>query len=125
MRWVRWTALGIGMAFGSLFLVAGILSLVFDAEAGPPSPSDWVILLFGPVSLIAATCIAWKYERIGGLWLLIGGIIVAILFGIRLFETPLRLLVTFLVYPFPMLIAGLLWLIHAFEIGDGKSPSRR
>jgi len=55
---------------------------------------------------------------------LTGGIIIAILFGIRLFETPLRLLVTFLAYPFPMLLAGSLWLIRAFKLGGSKSPSR-
>jgi len=123
MKWMRYTALGIGIAFGLLYLTVGVLSLLFEPEPSLPNLSDWIILLFGPFSLIVATCIAWKYERIGGWWLLIGGVIIAILFGIRLFETPLRLFVTFLVYPFPMLIAGLSWLIHASKIGGGRSPS--
>lgn len=120
---MRYTALGIGIGFGLLYLTVGILGLLFEAEPSLPSFSDWVILLFGPFSLIIATGVAWKYERVGGWWLLTGGVIIAILFGIRLFETPLRLLVTFLVYPSPMLIAGSLWLIRAFKIG-GRSPDR-
>jgi len=124
MKWMRYTALGIGTAFGLLYLTVGVLSLLFEAEPSLPSFSDWMILLFGPLSLILATAVALKYERIGGWWLLTGGVIIAVLFGIRLFETPLRLLVAFLVYPFPMLIAGKLWLIHAFKSGGGRSPNR-
>jgi len=123
MKWMRYTALGIGIAFGLLYLTVGILDLLFETEPSLPSLSDWVILLCGPLSLILATAVALKYERIGGWWLLTGGGIIAILFGIRLFETPLRLLVTFLVYPFPMLLAGSLWLTRVFKIGGGRRPS--
>ena len=66
MKWMRYTAFGIGVAFGVLYLTVGILSLLFEAEPSSPSLSDWIILLFGPFSLIVATCIAWEYERIGG-----------------------------------------------------------
>ena len=123
MKWMRYTALGIGTAFGLLYLTVGVLSLLFEAEPSLPSFSDWMILLFGPLSLILATAVALRYERIGGWWLLTGGVIIATLFGIRLFETPLRLLVTFLVHPFPMLLAGSLWLTRVFEIGGGRRPS--
>ena len=124
MKWMRYTALGIGTAFGLLYLTVAVLALLFGTEPSLPSFSDWMILLFGPLSLILATAVALKYERIGGWRLLTGGVIIAILFGSRLFETPLRLLVTFLAYPFPMLIAGKLWLIHAFKSGGGRSPNR-
>jgi uncharacterized membrane protein HdeD (DUF308 family) len=120
---MRYTALGIGTAFGLLYLTVGVLSLLFETEPSLPSLSDWVILLSGPFSLIVATGVAWKYEQVGGWWLLTGGVTIAILFGIRLFETPMRLLVTFLVYPLPMLIAGKLWLIHAFKSRGGRNPS--
>jgi uncharacterized membrane protein HdeD (DUF308 family) len=114
MKWMRYTALGIGIAFGLLFLTLFIGEALLG-EPSVPSPSDIVIMLLGPFSLIVATCVAWKYERIGGWWLIIGGIVTTILFSVRLFNTPLRLLATFPTIPFPMLLAGSLWLTHAFK----------
>jgi len=52
VRWLRYTALGIGIAFGLLYLTVGILSLLFETEPSVPRLSDRIILLFGPFSLI-------------------------------------------------------------------------
>ena len=112
MNWMRYTALGIGIAFGLLFVTFAI----GEGFKGIPSPQDCVLLLFGPISLIAATAVAWNHERIGGWWLIIGGIVIGILFTIRLIDRPVNLLWTFLAYPLPMLVAGALWVLHAAKL---------
>ena len=73
---------------------------------------DCVLLLSGPISMIAATAVAWRHEPIGGWWLIAGGVITGILFAIRLIGRPMDLLWTFLVYPLPMLVAGVLRVLH-------------
>ena len=119
MNWMRYTALGIGIAFGLLFLTFGIS----EGFGGIPSPEDCILLLFGPVSMIIATAVAWKHERIGGWWLIIGGIVTGILFSIRLIDNPIHLLLTFLIYPVPMLIAGILWVLHATKAAKEAKPA--
>jgi len=109
---MRYTALGIGIVFGLLFVTFAI----GEGFKGIPSPQDCILLLFGPIAMIAATAVAWNHERIGGRWLIIGGIIIGILFTIRLIDRPVNLLWTFLVYPLPMLVAGVLWVLHAKKL---------
>lgn len=105
---MRYTALGIGIAFGILFVTFAI----GEGFRGIPSPGDCVLLLSGPISMIAATAVAWKHERIGGWWLIAAGVITGMIFTIRLMDSELNLLWTFLVYPLPMLVAGVLWVLH-------------
>jgi len=119
-KWIRYSAFGIGIVFGLLYLTAGIFNLFWEMELNTLRISDWIILIFGPLSLIVMTCIAGRFERVSGWWLLVSSIITAVLFSIRLWETPLRLLITFLVYPFPMFIAGLLWLIDSYTKQDSS-----
>jgi len=69
--------------------------------------------LFGPISLIAATAVTWKYEQIGGWWLIAGGIVTGVLFTIRLIDRPMNLLWILFIYPLPMLVARVLWVLHA------------
>ena len=116
MNWMRYTALGIGIAFGLLFLTFAIGEGISEGFGGIPSPKDCVAMLFGPISMIIATAVAWKRERIGGWWLIIGGIVTGILFSIRLIDRPMNLLVTSLVYPLPMLVAGVLWVLHTAKL---------
>jgi len=73
MSWMRYTALGIGIAFGLLFLTFAIGEGFSGGFGDIPGPNDCIILLFGPISMIAATTIAWNHERIGGWWLITGG----------------------------------------------------
>jgi uncharacterized membrane protein HdeD (DUF308 family) len=113
---MRYTALGIGIAFGALFLIFGIGAGISEGFGGIPSPQDCVIIVFGPISMIAATVVAWWHERIGGWWLIVGGIVTAVLFTIRLIDSPMHLLLTSLVYPLPMLVAGVLWVLHAKKL---------
>lgn len=109
---MRYTALGIGVAFSAFFLTFAIGEGIGGDFGGIPGPDDSVLLLLGPISLIAATAVAWKYERTGGWWLIAGGISTGILFTIRLIDRPMNLLWIFLVYPLPMLVAGALWVLH-------------
>ncbi len=108
MKWMRYSALGIGIAFGLLFLIFAL----GEGFKGIPNLQDCILLLFGPISMIVATAVAWKHERIGGWWLITGGIIAGILFTARLIDQPTNLLWTFLAYPLPMLVAGVLWVLH-------------
>ncbi len=73
MNWMRYTALRIGIALGLLFLTFALGEGVSRDFGGIPSPNDCILLLFGPISMIAATAVAWNHERIGGWWLIIGG----------------------------------------------------
>jgi len=112
MNWMRYTALGIGAAFGLFFLIFGIGEGISEGFGGIPSPHESVIMVFGPISMIAATGVAWWHERIGGWWLIGGGIVIAVLFTIKLIDSLMQLLLTSLIYPVPMLIAGILWVLH-------------
>ncbi|MBE9513580.1 MAG: hypothetical protein IMY83_00920 [Chloroflexi bacterium] len=80
-----------------------------------PGPRDCVLLL-GPVSLIAATAVAWKHERLDGWWLVAGGVSTAVLFMVDLADRPMEFLWILLVCPLPMLVAGVLWLCHAAKL---------
>jgi len=108
VKWMRYSALGIGIAFGLLFLTFAF----GEGFRSIPNLQDCILLLFGPVSMIAATTVAWKHERIGGWWLITGGIITGTIFTARLIDRPTNLLWTLLVYPLPMLLAGVLWVLH-------------
>ena len=111
MNWMRYTATGIGIVFGILFVIFAI----GEGLGGNPNPQDCVLLLLGPISMVAGTAVAWRHERIGGWWLIAGGVTTGILFTIRLIGRPMDLLGTFLVYPLPMLVAGVLWVLHEAE----------
>jgi len=113
MKWMRHTALGIGIAFGVFFLTFAIGEGISEGFGGIPGPRDCAIFLFGPISMIVATAVAWWRERTGGWWLIVGGIVTTILFTIRLIDRPMNLLRIFLIIPLPMLVAGILWVLHA------------
>jgi len=116
MYWMRYTALGIGVAFGILFLTFAIGEGLSGDFGGIPGLKDCVLLTFGPISMIAATAVAWKHQRLGGWWLITGGIVTGVLFTISLIAKPMNLLWTFLLYPLPMLVAGTLWVLHARKL---------
>ena len=124
MNWMRYTALGIGAAFGLLFLVFGIGEGISEGFRNLPSSYESVIMAFGPVSMIAATGVAWKRERLRGWWLSVGGIVTAVLFTIKLIDSPMQLLLTSLVYPLPMLVAGALWVLHAAKATKMAKPAQ-
>jgi hypothetical protein len=123
MNWMRYTALGIGAAFGLLFLIFAIGEGISEGFRNLPSPYESVIMVFGPISMIAATAVAWWHERIGGWWLIVGGIITAVLFTIKLIDSPMQLLLTSLIYPVPTLIAGILWVLHAAKATKTAKPA--
>lgn len=62
---MRYTAAALGIAFGALFLTFAIGEGLSGDLGVIPGPRDCVVLL-GPVSLIAASAVAWKHERLGG-----------------------------------------------------------
>lgn len=113
MKWMRYTGLGIGIAFGVLFLTFAIGEGISGDFRGIPSPRDSILLVCRPISLIAATALAWWHKRIGSWWLIVGDIVTGTLFTIRLTDRPMNLLWIFLVYPLPMSVTGILWVLHA------------
>jgi len=115
---MRYVALGIGIAFGLLFLVFAFGEGFGEYFSGAIGLRDYVLLACGPVSMILATAIAFKFERIGGWWLVIAGIISTVLFTFELFDVFRMLLITLLVYPVPMVIAGFLFLIHDVKTSE-------
>ncbi len=111
-------ALGIGIAFGLLFLVFAFGEGFGEYFSGAIGLRDYVLLVCGPVSMILATAIAFKRERIGGWWLVIAGIVSTVLFTFELFDVFRMLLITLLVYPVPMVIAGFLFLLHDVKTSE-------
>lgn len=118
MRWMRILA-SVTAILGAV--LASFWTIMWAALAGSRgtglSNTFFVgILLCGPVSLIAATAVAWKSERIGGFWLVLGGVVNVALAAIW------RDLMAFpVVSAVPMLLAGSLWLLYAFK---GRSEAQ-
>src|SRR5690242_8540098 len=79
VKWMRYTAFGLGMAFGSVFLLFNL---------GTPIdhfPGLWesLPLLTGPVTLFFASVIGLKFEKTAGWWLITGAAATAFLFTAR------------------------------------------
>jgi hypothetical protein len=91
MNWMRYTALGIGIAFGVLFLTFAIGGGISGDFGDIPDPGHSVLLACGPIPLITAADVAWWHERVGGLWLIVGGTVTGTLFAIRLVDSPIKL----------------------------------
>lgn len=119
MKWMRYTAFGIGIAFGSVFLL-------FNLE-GPFDhvPGFWetLPLLTGPVTLLLASLVGLKFEKVAGWLLVAGAAATAFLFTTREVRgaggAP-QVAVIVVVFCLPMLCSGVLWLAHAdFKPRDG------
>lgn len=119
MKWMRYTAFGLGMAFGSVFLLFNL---------GTPIdhfPGLWesLPLLTGPVTLFFASVIGLKFEKTAGWWLITGAAATAFLFTARrahdIGDAP-RVAAIIAVFCLPMLCSGILWLAHAdYKPRDG------
>jgi len=72
MNWMRYTALGIGVALRVLFLTFAVGEGISGDFEGIPNPGDSVLLACGPISMIAATAVAWWHEHTGGWWVVVG-----------------------------------------------------
>ncbi|MGH9521517.1 MAG: hypothetical protein ACRD3E_03175, partial [Terriglobales bacterium] len=74
MRWRRYAAFLVGVLSGSVFLV--ILEM-------PPTwtPDFWEALTIGtgPVTLVVASVVGLKFEKVAGWWLLAGAVATAVL----------------------------------------------
>ena len=58
MNWMRYSALGIGIAFGASSLTFAIGEGISGDFGGISDPRDSTLLACGPISLIAATAVA-------------------------------------------------------------------
>jgi hypothetical protein len=70
---LRWFARGINaciLAFVSFFVLAELFG-THTAEPGPLSTSDKITLVFFPTGLLLGLMLAWKWEGIGGLTIII------------------------------------------------------
>ena len=111
MKWTRYAAFAVGVLSGLVFLLL--------LETPPTWSMDFweaVTLLTGPVTLIVASLVGLKFEKVAGWWLLAGAAATAILLVVQLkpwqpgLSTMLLLPAIFCT---PMLFSGLLWLVHA------------
>lgn len=119
MNWMRYAALGLGVVFGLLFLIFAFGEGFGEYFSGATGLRDYILLACGPVSMILATLVAIKRERIGGWWLVVAGIVSTVLFTFELFDMPQTLILTLLVYPVPMVVAGFLFLLHEVKSSGG------
>jgi len=127
MRRIRIGATLIGIMFGLIYGAFGVFAMLVNSIGGGISYQahgfaglrfQYLLLLFSPFSLIAATMVAWKYERIAGWWLTIGAVTVAILS--RFLVSPevagMSAASAAAVCSLPMLVAGSLWLLDAARV---------
>lgn len=111
MKWTRFAAFAIGLLAG-----AGFLAYV----ESPPNwfPGWWEVLtlLTGPLTLLAASFVGLKFERLAGWWLLSGAAATAALLVMQLAPWQpgvLALVLVPVIFCSPMVFSGLLWLAHA------------
>ena len=110
MKWSRYAAFAIGILTGTVFL--------FYLEMPPNRPDTWeaMTLLSGPVTLVVASVVGLKFEKLAGWWLLAGALVTAVLLCIQLVPWHpglAALLIVPAIFCMPMLFSGLLWLSHA------------
>jgi hypothetical protein len=121
MKRVRIGASIVGILFGLANVAWALFALASNSMMhGPGTPMRELIpLIFVPFSLIAATAVGWKFARVAGWWLMIGGIAMAMTIPFVIASVRrggggwADLFWTFL-FPavFPMLAAGGLWLLY-------------
>ncbi len=75
MRWVRIVA-----RVGSIISVAVLLLFflgggLLDPHVAPPTPSEWIMILFFPVGVVIGMIEGWRYEKAGG-WITVFSLIV-------------------------------------------------
>ncbi len=105
MNWMRYLAITIGVVFGALYVVFGLA----PAQRAI-SPGDILLILSVPVSLVLATVVGLKFERLAGWWQIVAAVAAAVQLVIRKYGDPLAMLMAIAVLCLPMLCAGLLWL---------------
>jgi hypothetical protein len=91
----------LGIALKALFVFRNNESLLI-----------WIFILFGPLSTFPATLASFRWVRIGGFWLILGGIVS--LLSIFFLEPPNNkpyIIQYFFKYSSPMILLGLLALI--------------
>lgn len=115
MKWTRIAAFAIGVLSGAVFLFY---------LATPPNWSGdiWEVmtLVAGPVTLVAASLVGLKFEKVAGWWLLAGAAVTAVLLSLQLVPWHpgiAALLIVPAIFCTPMLFSGLLWLVHASAHG--------
>jgi len=113
---VRWTARGLSIVTGGVFLL--IIGLALTNEDRPGGAAVPVLILLG-LTLVASVA-AWRWERIGGLVviLLAVGLTVAAYSSSRAVGLGSQALLPALLYGGPFLVVGaLFWL-------SGRDPAR-
>ncbi len=114
MKWMRYAAFAIGFLFGSVFLLFNLGGQMQKR----PTLWETLLLLTGPVSLLLASLIGLKFEKVAGWWLLVGAAATAVLFIARqslAWPEVQRLVTIIAIFCLPMLCSGLLYLTHAYE----------
>ena len=108
---VRWTARGLSIVTGGVFLL--IIGLALTNEDRPRGPAIPVLVMLG-LTLVASFA-AWRWERIGGLVviLLAGGLTVAAYSASRAFGLGTPSFLPALLYGGPFLVLGILFWVSA------------
>lgn len=116
MKWTRYAAFTIGLISGAAFLAY---------VESPPNwhPDRWetITLLAGPVTLVVASLVGLKYEKLAGWWLLSGAAATAALLLMQLVPWDpgvIALVLVPVIFCSPMVFSGILWLAYA----DGREP---
>ena len=115
-KWIRFSARVLilcWVGFWGFFLVATLLSEPFQVTAFTPMA---IYLLF----FIAPVFVAWRWERIGGVLLLIIGHLIMFGYPLVMSRSLSTVAMIYLTMAFPPLIAGLL-----FFISGRKSIKKR
>ena len=65
--WVGWIARMWSIISIGLLLMFFVGEGIFDPHMLPPTPSEWIMLLFFPAGVIVGMVESWRYEKAGGL----------------------------------------------------------
>lgn len=86
----------------------GLLGVIKNS----PNALPWLILL-------VVVYFAWKYEKFGGYFFLVAGILT--IFAFDTWED----IIVFLIVSFPLLLAGILFLVSYYFYGECKNKEKR
>jgi hypothetical protein len=116
---LRWMARGLSLVTSGVFLV--IIGLALTNEDAPRAPAIPVLVLLGLT--LVANFGAWRWERIGGLVviLLAGGLTVAAYSSSRAFGLGSPSFLLSLLYGGPFLVVGILFWISGQAAASGSS----
>ena len=118
---------------GLLFAVVNIISFVGETYEHRDHAwqdfgiQEFVLVCAGPITFAVASFVGLKHARVAGQWMIIAGLLSAVMFILRLTNDQATLLAAVLIWIAPLLVIGCLWLRSAggVPVDTLRSPATR